>query len=95
MPIYVYRPAERSSCEYCEHGFETIQKFSDPPLTVCPECSSPVEKAVTVPNIATAGPSLNSKNTEKHGFTKYEKVETGVYEKTSGTGPDIISDRKK
>lgn len=32
MPIYTYR------CESCGVRFEQNQKFSDPPLTRCPEC---------------------------------------------------------
>jgi putative FmdB family regulatory protein len=32
MPIYEYR------CESCDHELETIQKMSDAPLVVCPEC---------------------------------------------------------
>jgi putative FmdB family regulatory protein len=32
MPIYAYR------CEHCGHEKDAIQKFSDPPLTVCPAC---------------------------------------------------------
>lgn len=32
MPIYTYR------CENCGVQFERQQKFSDPPLTECPEC---------------------------------------------------------
>lgn len=35
MPIYEY------VCAACEHEFETIQKFSDDPLQVCPECEAP------------------------------------------------------
>ena len=33
MPIYTYR------CKNCGVQFEEQQKFSDPPLTRCPECS--------------------------------------------------------
>ncbi len=33
MPIYTYR------CENCGVQFERTQKFSDPPLTRCPECN--------------------------------------------------------
>ena len=33
MPIYTYR------CENCGIQFEKNQKFSDQPLTRCPECS--------------------------------------------------------
>jgi putative FmdB family regulatory protein len=32
MPIYEYQ------CQACGHDLEAIQKFSDDPLTVCPEC---------------------------------------------------------
>lgn len=32
MPIYEYQ------CGNCEHKMEAIQKFSDEPLTDCPEC---------------------------------------------------------
>jgi putative FmdB family regulatory protein len=33
MPVYTYR------CKNCGVQFEEQQKFSDPPLTRCPECS--------------------------------------------------------
>ena len=32
MPIYEYR------CTACQHKLEALQKFSDPRLTVCPQC---------------------------------------------------------
>ncbi len=32
MPIYTYR------CDHCGVQFDRQQKFSDPPLTRCPEC---------------------------------------------------------
>lgn len=32
MPIYEYR------CTQCGHKLETLQKFSDAPLTTCPSC---------------------------------------------------------
>jgi putative FmdB family regulatory protein len=32
MPIYEYK------CEECGHQIEAIQKFSDDPLTECPNC---------------------------------------------------------
>ncbi|MDZ7265839.1 MAG: hypothetical protein ONB48_00700 [candidate division KSB1 bacterium] len=38
MPIYVYR------CRACEHAHEVLQKFSDPPLTVCPTCGGALQK---------------------------------------------------
>ncbi|MBV7412768.1 FmdB family zinc ribbon protein [Dermabacteraceae bacterium P13115] len=38
MPTYVY------ACKDCEHRFEQHQSFSDPALTVCPECQGTLRK---------------------------------------------------
>jgi putative FmdB family regulatory protein len=38
MPLYEY------DCPTCKKVFEIVQKFSDPVLTACPTCSSPVTK---------------------------------------------------
>jgi hypothetical protein len=44
MPIYAYR------CESCGHAKDVIQKFSDAPLTVCPECNADAfRKQLTAP----------------------------------------------
>jgi putative FmdB family regulatory protein len=34
VPLYEYQ------CLSCEHRFERLQKFSDPPVSVCPACGS-------------------------------------------------------
>jgi putative FmdB family regulatory protein len=94
MPIYVYVPTSGNRCEFCEFGFEIIQKIDALPLDRCPECTEPVKKTITAPNIASSGPSLENHNIDKHGFTRYQKLEKGVYEKTAGKGPKIISDKK-
>ncbi len=41
MPIYAYR------CQTCGADAEYIQKFSDPPVTVCEACGGALERAVT------------------------------------------------
>ncbi|NND45088.1 MAG: zinc ribbon domain-containing protein [Xanthomonadales bacterium] len=94
MPIYFYQPTTNDHCDDCKAGFEVLQKVAAPKLTQCPECGAPTARAVTAPNIARSGPSLDEKNIEKHGFTQYRKVETGVYEKTAGKGPKVISDKR-
>jgi len=43
MPLYEYE------CERCGHVFEAIQKFSDPPIAVCPKCGGPVHKLQSAP----------------------------------------------
>ncbi|MGB5606625.1 MAG: zinc ribbon domain-containing protein [Gammaproteobacteria bacterium] len=44
MPIYEYQ------CEACGHGFETLQKISDAPLTDCPECGKSALKKLISPS---------------------------------------------
>lgn len=34
MPIYEYR------CDDCDHQFDLLQKISDPPPSVCPQCGA-------------------------------------------------------
>ena len=92
MPIYEYEPESEQNCEYCKSGFELLRKLSDPVLSQCPRCQSPVTRRISAPNLGNAGPSLDESNIEKHGFTQYRKLEKGVYEKTAGKGPDFISD---
>ena len=43
MPVYVYR------CENCGIQFERQQKFTDPPLTRCPECGKKALHKVYAP----------------------------------------------
>lgn len=50
MPLYEYQ------CEACAQRFEVIQKFSDPPITVCRMCGSgPVSKMLSSPAIQFKG----------------------------------------
>lgn len=48
MPLYEYECPKDGS-------FEKIQKFSDPPLKVCPTCGSPVERLLSAPAIQFKG----------------------------------------
>lgn len=41
MPIYEYE------CLKCRKSHELMQKFSDPPLTVCPDCGGEVKKLIS------------------------------------------------
>ena len=92
MPIYEYRPSSEAHCAHCSGGFDAMQKISEAPLARCPECQAPVQRQISAPRIARPGPSLEPANLEKHGFTQYRKSSKGVYEKTAGKGPDVISD---
>lgn len=43
MPIYTYR------CEKCGVQFDRKQKFSDDPLTICPDCQTETLRKVYLP----------------------------------------------
>lgn len=49
MPLYEYE------CEADGSRFEVIQKFSDPPLTECPNCGGAVRRLLSSPAIQFKG----------------------------------------
>ena len=50
MPLYEYR------CKNCHHQFERIQKFSDDPVRICPECGQQaVEQLLSAPAVQFKG----------------------------------------
>jgi len=49
MPLYEYE------CEADGHRFEVIQKFSDPPVTICPDCGAAVRRLLSSPAIQFKG----------------------------------------
>ena len=49
MPLYEY------ACNVCDTRFERIQKFSDPPIAVCPSCGGDVRKLISSPAIQFKG----------------------------------------
>jgi putative FmdB family regulatory protein len=93
VPIYVYQSTEEPGCPTCNPGFERLQKLRALPLNRCPRCGATVRRVISAPNIASQGAELSERNIERHGFTQYRKTEKGVYEKTVGKGPDLISDK--
>lgn len=93
MPIYTYQADNTDPCAYCAEPFEVMQKMDAERLQRCPECGGALRRVITPPNLAAAAPNLSADNIGKKGFTQYRKLEKGVYEKTAGQGPDIISDK--
>ncbi len=49
MPLYEYQ------CKKCHSLTERIQKFSDPPLTVCPHCGGELEQLISASAIQFKG----------------------------------------
>ncbi len=92
MPFYEYVPLGDEACPECQGAFTVLQKLSDPRLTACPECGRAVRRIISAPHVV-AGQAhrLKESNIEKAGFTQYKKIGQGVYEKTAGKGPGMIS----
>jgi putative FmdB family regulatory protein len=49
LPTYEY------ACTTCGHRLEAVQKFSDDPLTECPECGGPLRKVYGAVGIVLKG----------------------------------------
>lgn len=92
MPIYEYVCANDQGCWYCKPGFTVLQRLSDDPVSECRECGQPVRKVISPPSVVSGkAHMLRESSIEKAGFTQYRKIGQGVYEKTAGKGPGVIS----
>ena len=62
MPIYEYQ------CADCGHQLEALQKLSDAPLTVCPQCQeSALRKFVSAPSFRLKGGGWYETDFKKSG----------------------------
>ncbi|MFP4207510.1 MAG: FmdB family zinc ribbon protein [Wenzhouxiangella sp.] len=92
MPFYEYISTDDQGCDHCRAGFTVLQKLSDEPLAVCPACGRPVRRVISAPHVVSGkAHMLKTSSIEKAGFTQYRKIGQGVYEKTAGKGPGVIS----
>jgi len=97
MPLYEYE------CESCHHRFETIRKFSDPPLETCPSCGAgPVRKLMSSPAIQFKGTGWyitdyakkSGTDAGKPGSSKPEGSEkSDVKSETKSDSPSSSSDK--
>lgn len=95
MPIYVYAVLDESGEPI--DTVELLQPITDEPLTLHPETGKPLRRLITAPNVprkwtdSHARANMSPANLERMGFTQYTKAGDGRYEKTAGSGPDLIS----
>ena len=92
MPIYVYQVCKADGCAHCRTPFEVRQKLAEQRLSACPQCGDPVRRVLSPPALTSSGADLSERNLARHGFTQYRKQGKGVYEKTAGKGPGVITD---
>ena len=70
MPLYEYQ------CQSCETRFEKIQKFSDPPVDVCPKCGGAVKKLPSSPAIQFKGSGFYITDYPKKSSSEASKAGT-------------------
>ncbi len=92
MPFYEYVCCDKTGCGHCGPGFTVLQRLSDARIESCPQCGTPVRRVISPPNVVSGqAHKLRESSIEKAGFTQYRKIGKGVYEKTAGKGPGVIS----
>ncbi|MBN9106283.1 MAG: zinc ribbon domain-containing protein [Propionibacteriaceae bacterium] len=66
MPTYQYR------CTECGTELEAVQKFTDDPLTVCPECDGRLRKVFNAVGVVFKGSGFyaTDNRARKHGEAK-------------------------
>ena len=80
MPTYEY------ACTECGHRLEAVQKFSDDPLTECPDCAGALRKVYGAVGIVLKGSGFyktDSRAAASNG--KGKKAESGA-DGSSGSG---------
>ena len=80
MPIYEYL------CQSCGKKFEVLQKFSDEPLTVHPDCGGKVEKLISTSALQFKGSGWYVNDYAKGGISKPGESKTDA--KADGGGSD-------
>lgn len=79
MPTYQYR------CVDCGSELETVQKFSDPSLTECPECDGTLRKVYSAVGVVFKGSGFYATDNRTKGKTAAASASSGSSEKSSGS----------
>jgi putative FmdB family regulatory protein len=92
MPIYEYR-CDNPDCSAVGATFEALQRLNTESAAACPSCGQPGTRLISAPALATGHAHLlKEKSLGEHGFTQYKRLGKGVYEKTAGKGPKLLTD---
>lgn len=79
MPTYQY------ACTECDHRFETVQSFSDPALTDCPECTGRLRKVFNSVGVVFKGSGFyRTDSRSSTSGTKAESSSGGTESKPGG-----------
>lgn len=81
MPTYAFEAAGPDRhCDYCEDGFEIVQRMTDPPPAVCPVCGAPVRRLYAAPALIQSASGADAQ-AKAAGFHKLKRLGHGEYEK--------------
>ena len=90
MPTYEY------ACTTCGHQLEAVQKFSDDPLTECPECGGALRKVYGAVGIVLKGSGFYKTDSRAAaGNGSKQKSESADSAGTSSAGESKGSDGSK
>lgn len=79
MPTYQYR------CVDCGSELETVQKFSDPALTECPECDGTLRKVYSAVGVVFKGSGFYATDNRTKGKTAAATASSSSSEKSAAT----------
>ncbi len=78
MPTYEY------ACTACGHRLDAVQKFSDDPLTVCPECGGALRKVYGAVGIVLKGSGFYKNDSRTGGSGSAAKKDADSKDSSSG-----------
>jgi putative FmdB family regulatory protein len=89
MPLYEYE------CGACGHRFEIIQKFSDTPITECPECRGRLRKLQSAPAFQLKGTGWYATDYPKAGQTPHDKDSDGSSDSSASEKAAVKDDKSE
>jgi len=79
MPTYEY------ACRVCSHRFETWQKMTDDPLTICPECGGTIRRVLFPAGVVFKGSGFYKTDHSNSSSAVSENGNTHKSEKTESS----------
>jgi putative FmdB family regulatory protein len=87
VPTYQY------ACTECDHRFDAVQSFSDPSLTVCPECGGKLRKVFSSVGIVFKGSGFYRTDSRASAGSTVAKAESGS-DSSSSTSTETKTEKK-
>lgn len=82
MPTYAYR------CESCGVEFERVQKFTDKPLSRCPECKGKVRRVPQASAVVFKGSGWYVTDSKSKSSTAVSKTKSDKAEGSADSKPE-------